>query len=153
VTVPKLKVGPQLLEDARDTSESLVMETEAHQVVVMVEDPKMEDRKIEARARTMQTIRILLVAQAGVESATMTVDNTSKPPNPVYSLNISKRIQQGSPLLVPASLVPAHNRECILGKRRIWGTLKSCSALTVKIALQRLTAMSEKVTVKGSTSK
>ena len=78
----------------------------------------------------------------------MTVDNRSKPPNPVYSLNISKRIQQGSPLLVPASLVPAHNRECILGKRRIWGTMKSCSALTVKIALQRLTAMSEKVTVK-----
>ena len=105
VTVPKLKVRPQLLEDARDTSESLVMETEAHQVVVMVEDPKMEDRKIEARARTMQTIRILLVAQAGVESATMTLDNTPKPPNPVNSLNSSKRMQQGSPPLVPAPLV------------------------------------------------
>jgi len=83
VTVPKLKVGTQLLEDARNASESQVMETEAHHVVVVVEDPKMEDRKIEARARTMQTIRILLVAQAGVESATMTLDNTPKTPNPV----------------------------------------------------------------------
>ena len=96
MTVPKLKVGPQLLEDARDASESQVMETEAHQVVVMVEDPKMEDRRVEARARTTQTIQILLVAQAGVESATMTVDNTSKPPNPVNSLSSSKWMQQGS---------------------------------------------------------
>ena len=47
-----------------------------------------------------------------------------------------------------ASFTGSQNRERILGKRRIWGTLKSCSALTVKNALQRLAAMSENVTVK-----
>ncbi len=40
------------------------------------------------------------------------------------------------------------NRELIPGKRRIWGTMKSCSALAVRNALRRIASLPEQINVR-----